>query len=87
MLVHHADPAADGVVRPVDLDQPAVEEDLTLVRHRHAVEDVHQGGLAGTVLTQQCVDLAGSHIERDVVVGDDSRVALRDPAHLEQRRP
>ena len=63
VLVHHADAAADRVVRAVDLDRLAVEEDLALVRHRHPVEDVHEGRLAGPVLAEQRVDLAGADVE------------------------
>ena len=67
VLVHHADAAADRVVGAIDLDRHAVEEDLTLVRHRHPVEDVHQRRLAGSVLAEQRVDLAGADVEADVV--------------------
>src|SRR4029079_9816571 len=49
------------------------------------VEDVHQRGLAGAVLTEERVDLARPDLEIDVVVGDDARIALRDAAHLERR--
>ena len=86
VLVDHADAAPDGVIRAVDLDGLAVEQDLALVRHGQAVEDVHERRLAGAVLAEQRVDLAGPHVERDAVVGDDAGIALRDPAHLEQRR-
>ena len=64
----------------------AVDQDLALVRPGQAVEDVHQGRLAGAVLAEQGVDLARADVEVDVVVRDDARVALGDPAHLERRR-
>ena len=51
-----------------------------------AVEDVHQGRLAGAVLAEQGVDLAGPDVEVDAVVGDHARIALRDAAHLERGR-
>ena len=53
-------------------------QDLALVRPGQAVEDVHQRRLAGAVLAEQGVDLAGPDVEVDVVVGDDARVALGD---------
>ena len=86
VLVDHADPAVDRVGRTRDLDRFAVEQDLALVGFGQPVEDVHQGGLAGTVLTEQGVDLARAHGKVDVVVGQDAGVALGDAAHLEGRR-
>ena len=84
MLVDHADAAGDGVGRPGELDLLAVEQDLALVRPGEPVEDVHQRGLAGAVLAEQRVDLAGPDLEVDVVVGDHARVPLRDATHLER---
>jgi hypothetical protein len=52
----------------------------------HAGEDVDQGRLSGPVLTQQRVDLAGAQLEVDVVVGENARKRLRDPAQLAERR-
>ena len=48
-----------------------------------AVEDVHQGRLAGAVLAEQREDLAGLHVEIDAVVGDDTGEALGDAPQLE----
>ena len=53
----------------------AVDADLALVRPVQAGEDVHQRALAGAVLAEQGVDLAGAQLEVDVVVGDDAREA------------
>ena len=84
VLVDHADAAGDGVRRARrSVTGVAVEQDLALVRAGQPVEDVHQGGLAGAVLAEQGVDLAGPDVEVDVVVGDDARIALGDAAHLE----
>ncbi len=86
VLVDHADAAVDGVRWAGDLDGLPVEQDLARVRRGQAVEDVHERRLAGAVLAEQGVDLAGPHVEVDAVVGDDARVALGDAAHLERRR-
>ena len=51
------------------------------------VEDVHQRRLAGAVLAEECMHLALDQIERDVVVRDDPREALRDVPHLEDLGP
>ena len=86
MLVDHADPAGDRICRTGELDDLPIEQDLTLVGPREAVENVHQGGLAGAVLPEQGMDLAGTDIEVDPGVGDDARIPLGDPTHLERGR-
>ncbi len=83
VLVDHVDPASDRVRRTGDVDRFAVEQDLPLVRPGKAVQDVHQGRLAGAVLAEQGVDLTGLDVEVDRVVRDHARIALRDAAHLE----
>ena len=45
----------------------------------HAVQDLHQRGLARAVLTDEGVDGAGADRDVDVVVGDHAREALADP--------
>ena len=62
MLVDHADAAGDGVGGSRDLDDLPVEQDLALVGPGEAVEHVHEGRLAGPVLAQQGVDLAGTDV-------------------------
>ena len=54
----------------------------------HAVEDLHQRGLAGAVLTHDGVDGAAAYVDVDVVVGDDAGEALADApqAHSDRRR-
>ena len=86
VLVDHADAAPDGVVRAGDLDCLAVEQDLAGIGHGQAVEDVHEGALAGAVLAEQGVDLPLADLEVDAVVGHDPGVALGDAAHLEHGR-
>src|SRR5260221_14486265 len=49
-----------------------------------AVDDVHQRRLAGAVFADQGVDLAGTHGQVDVVVGDHARPRLRDPAQVKR---
>jgi hypothetical protein len=51
VLVDHADTPVDGVGGIGDVHDLAVEQDLTLVWLGQAVEDVHERGLAGAVLT------------------------------------
>ena len=82
MLVHHLDAAGDRVRRSRDMNRFPVDKNLALIGYGQSVQDVHEGGLAGAVLSEQGVDLARPQIEVDVVVGHDARIALRDAAHL-----
>jgi hypothetical protein len=85
VLVDHADATGDRIRGTTQGDGLPVHQDLALVGLGQPVQDVHEGRLAGTVLTQQGVDLARPDLQVDAVVGDDARIALRDPAHLEGR--
>ena len=58
VLVDHADAGGDGVAGRGERDRLAVDDDLALGRLEQPVEHVHQRRLAGTVLTEQAVDLA-----------------------------
>ncbi len=87
VLMHHADAAPDRFGRIVDGDRLAVDTDLAGVRCDEAVKDVHERRLPGAVLTEERVDLAPSYGERDVFVRQrPGGVALRDAAHLKDRR-
>ena len=55
------------------LHRRAVEADLALVGVQDAVDHLDQRRLAGAVLAEQRVDLAGRHPEADVVVGEHAR--------------
>jgi hypothetical protein len=50
-----------------------------------AVEDAHEGGLAGAVLADDAVDGAGANDERDVPVGVNLAEPLVDAAELDDR--
>ena len=61
----------------------AVHQDLARVGPVEPGEDVHQRALAGPVLAEQSVDLAGPQVEVDVVVREDARERLDDAARLD----
>ena len=86
VLVHHADPLGDGIVRTADVDFFAVQEDLAFIGPVETVEDVHQGGLAGAVLAEKTVNLALMQLKADVIVGQDAGEALGDALHFESQR-
>ena len=73
MLVHHADPVVDRVLRRAEGHGLPADDDLALVGLIEAVEDVHERRLPGAVLAEERVHLAAREIEADVVVGDDAR--------------
>ena len=86
MLRDHPDPGRDRVLRRVDRDRPAVDEDRAGVGPRQPVEDPHQRRLAGAVLAEQRVHLAARDGEVDAVVGDELAEALGDAAQLDGGR-
>ena len=86
VLVDHADPSGDRVGGPADLTGLAVEQDLALVWRGEPVQDVHQRRLAGAVLAEQGVDLAGRTSRSMLSFATTPGIALGDAAHLERRR-
>ena len=86
VLVYHADSQRVGVIGVLDLHHLAVLFDDALLRLVQAEQHAHQGGFSGAVLAQQGMDLAPLQLERDVVVGDNSRKALGDIQHFNRIR-
>ena len=86
ILVHDLDSEPGRVLRTVDRDRLAVEEDLTGIRGVDAGDALDQRRLAGAVVAHEGHDLAGAHLEVDVCQGLHRAEALRDPAQLERRR-
>jgi hypothetical protein len=63
----------------VEGDRLAVDADLALVRALHAVQDLHERGLARAVLTDDGMDVTLGHAQVDVAVGHDAGEPLGDP--------
>jgi hypothetical protein len=84
--MHHADAGGDRVTGALDSYRLAVDQDLSLVRLQQSVEDIHQGGLARTVLAEQGVNLPGFDGQVDVVIGDQVAETLGDAAQFESQR-
>ncbi len=87
LLVHHPDAQFHGLFRGRDGNLLPVQPDLALktarcVNHRHTEQDIHQGGLAGTVLAQQRVNLAPLHLQVDPFENPVAGVFLDDVLHL-----
>ena len=80
VLVHHADASRHGLPGIGEVLLRPVDEHLPLVGVEQAVEDVHEGRLAGPVLTEQAVDSSRNHVQVDVVIGREGAESFGDPA-------
>jgi hypothetical protein len=80
MLEHHGHAQRTRLVGCAHPHRLAVDEHLAAVGAHRAVDDLHEGGLAGAVLAEHRVDLARCHRQRHAVVGEDPGVALGDLA-------
>src|SRR4029453_7423545 len=81
-----ADPGSERVLGAPDGGGLAPHEDLAAVGLVVAVQDAHQGGLAGAVLADDAVDRTRAHRERHVTVGVNVAEPLVDPPELDRRR-
>ena len=84
ILVHDLDPELRRVLRPVDRDGLAVEEDLAGVVAVDAGDALDERRLAGAVVTDERHDLAGAHLEVDVGQRLHRPERLRKVADLEE---
>ena len=80
--MHRTDTGVDCLAGRTELHRQALEQDLTFVRCLDARNDLDQGGLAGTVLADQCMNLARRHVDRDIVQSSDSGKALAHAAYI-----
>ncbi len=84
VLEDGADAERQALARRADAHGPAAQPDLAGVGLVDAGEEADQRRLAGAVLAEQDVDLAGVKIEGYVVVGDYAGIRLGDAV---ERRP
>ena len=85
MLVDHRDTGIERIARRVELDRLSEERDVPLVRAIQPGEDVGQRRLAGAVLAQERVHLAGCRLEVHVLVRNDRGEPLRDSPQRDRR--
>ena len=79
VLEHHPDSHRACFGGIGDGNLAAFPDNPALGRSRDAVDDFHQRRLAGAVLAEHCVDLAGADDEIDAIVGDDGWIDFPDP--------
>ena len=82
VLGDHADARGDGVAGGADGDRRAVDLDGAGVCGGEPVEDAHQRGLAGAVLSEQGVDLTLGQGQVHRVDGDEVAETLGDATQL-----
>ncbi len=87
-LMHHANSHGHGILGRKNIDLLAVQKNFPLkstgaVNHRHTKQDIHQGGLACTVLAEKRVDLAGLYGKRHIAQNRVIAVLLGDVLHFQ----
>ena len=82
VLVNHADTRGDRVARSLERHGLPVDEDLPFIGLMHPVQDVHECGLARSVLSEQGVDVPLLDRQVDRVIGGEGTKPLRDPPQL-----
>ena len=87
VLVDGLDPEGGRVPRALELDGPALPQDLAAVGLVDARDALDEHRLAGPVVADQGRDLARGHVEGDVGEGLDGPEVLLQPLQLEQRAP
>jgi len=65
------------------LNRVTVPANLPLIWAQYTVDDLYQGAFAGTVFSQQGVDLTRGDIEADIVVGKTTRELFADALQLQ----
>ena len=78
-------PSRRAWLRVLHDDGLALPADLAGIGLQHAVDDLDQRALAGAVLAEQRVDLAGQDSQVDAIVGEAARKLLHDAAERQER--
>lgn len=76
----------DGILRAVECDGLAVQQDFALIGAVNAGEDFDERGFARAVFTDKGRDLAGEEADVDAIQGFDAGEYLADAAHFENGR-
>ena len=86
VLVHHTDFQANGIARTGYVCELAINVNLTAIRVNKTIENVHQRRFTCTILAYQSMNLAFTHLEIDMIVGNDAGPGFSDVAHLHCKR-
>ena len=90
LLMDHADPQIDRLMRRLDMDVLAIHLDLAFKSagtgdHRHAEQYIHQGRLARSVLSEQGMNFSGLDIQADILEHLVFTIALGYAIHLQHK--
>ena len=87
LLMHHADAGGQRVARGTEMHFAAVDAHLPLIAGVDAGDDLHQRALAGAVLPDETVNLAGVERKIDGAQGLHAAERLGYAGEFEERRP
>ncbi len=85
LLRDHDDAGLVRLARGGETGRRTGQRDRAAIRRRGAGDDGHQRALAGTVLAQQDMDLAGAQVEIDAAQGMHAAEPLLDAGEPQQR--
>src|SRR5258708_5661384 len=85
VLMDHADAVRDGIARVLHADGAALDADFARVGVVEAVEDAHQGRLAGAVLAHDAGDRALLDAQRHAAHGMHGAERFLDALELDRR--
>src|SRR5450830_520877 len=90
LLVNHANACLEGIIWVLKTDFLAIDVDLAgiasgLGNDVHPEQDIHQGRLAGTILSDKTEDLAAVQVEGDIGQDPVSKVFFGNALHFQQR--
>src|SRR5262249_4790232 len=84
-LVHHPDPHGERVLRTPQNRRSPTLENLSVIGPVIPVQNPHQGGFTGAVLSNDPVNGSASNDERNIPIGVNVPKRLADPAQLDHR--
>ena len=84
LLMDHRNAHIHGFLRIGHMIGLSVEEDLSAGIFRiNPHQDLHQGGLSGTVFSHQCMDFTGFHLQLHMVQRHNTRKGFADILHFQ----
>ena len=82
MLVHHSYPQGVRVIGVSDNNVSAILPDSAFLRLIQSEKNTHQGRFTRSVFTEQSMNLALTHMQGNVVIGDNGRETLCNIQHF-----
>jgi hypothetical protein len=83
MLMDHADAAINGIAGTGKMDLFSIDRDCPAVGTEETVKNVHEGGFARTVLSNQGMDFTLSDEEFDVIICEHQRKLFGNMSHFD----